>query len=81
MARFLQISGQSPDSHFGHHFHVANDYLRKRQDAAQSSMSQPIRDLTDLIIRDRSVGASPIWAKAVASVLPENAATKSQRIG
>jgi len=34
------------------HFHVSNDYLRKRQDAAQSGLSQPIRDLNDLVIRD-----------------------------
>jgi AraC family transcriptional regulator len=34
------------------HFHVSNGYLRKRQDAAKSGLSQPIRDLNDLIIRD-----------------------------
>ena len=34
------------------HFHVSNDYLRKRQDAAQSGLSQPMRDLNDLVIRD-----------------------------
>jgi len=34
------------------HFHVSNDYLRKRQNAAQSDPSQPIRDLNDLVIRD-----------------------------
>ena len=34
------------------HFHVSNDYLRKRQDAARSVLSQPIRDLNDLVIRD-----------------------------
>jgi AraC family transcriptional regulator len=34
------------------HFHVSNDYLRKRQDAARSDSSQPIKDLNDLVIRD-----------------------------
>jgi AraC family transcriptional regulator len=34
------------------HFHVASDYLRKRQLAARSDLSQPIRELNDLIIRD-----------------------------
>ena len=34
------------------HFHVSNEYLRKRQDAARPGLSQPIRDLNDLVIRD-----------------------------
>jgi AraC family transcriptional regulator len=34
------------------HFHVSNDYLRMRQDAAQPDLSHPIRDLNDLVIRD-----------------------------
>jgi AraC family transcriptional regulator len=34
------------------HFHVSNDYLRKHQNAAQSILSQPMRDLKDLVIRD-----------------------------
>lgn len=34
------------------HFHVLNDYLRERQDAARAGLSQPIRDLNDLVIRD-----------------------------
>ena len=34
------------------HFHVSNEYLRKRQDAARSGLSQPIRDLNDFVIRD-----------------------------
>jgi AraC family transcriptional regulator len=34
------------------HFHISSDYLRKRQLAARSDSSQPIRELNDLIIRD-----------------------------
>jgi AraC family transcriptional regulator len=34
------------------HFHVSNEYLRKRQDAARPGLSQPIRDLNDFVIRD-----------------------------
>ena len=34
------------------HFHVSSDYLRKRQLAARSDPSQPVRELNDLIIRD-----------------------------
>ena len=34
------------------HFHVASDYLRKRQLAARSDLSQPVRELNDLIVRD-----------------------------
>jgi AraC family transcriptional regulator len=34
------------------HFYVLNDYLRERQDAALSGTAQPMRDLSDLTIRD-----------------------------
>src|SRR5258707_6044172 len=34
------------------HFYVLNDYLRERQDAALFSTAQPMRDLSDLTIRD-----------------------------
>jgi AraC family transcriptional regulator len=34
------------------HFHVANDYLRQRRDAAQKESCQPLPDLNDLVIRD-----------------------------
>ena len=33
------------------HFHVSNDYLRKRQDAVRLGLTQPT-DLNDLIVRD-----------------------------
>jgi len=34
------------------HFYVLNDYLRERQDAALSGSAQPMRDLSDLTVRD-----------------------------
>jgi AraC family transcriptional regulator len=34
------------------HFYVLNDYLRERQDAALSGTAQPMRDLSDLTVRD-----------------------------
>lgn len=34
------------------HFHVSSDYLRNRQLAARPDLSQPVRELNDLIIRD-----------------------------
>jgi AraC family transcriptional regulator len=34
------------------HFHVSNEYLRHRQDAARCGASQPIRDLNDFVVRD-----------------------------
>jgi AraC family transcriptional regulator len=34
------------------HFHVSSDYLRKRQLAARTDPSQPVRELNDLVIRD-----------------------------
>ena len=34
------------------HFHVANNFLRKRRDAAHIHSRQPLPDLNDLVIRD-----------------------------
>ena len=34
------------------HFHVSSDYLRECQEAARSTLAEPIPDLNDLIVRD-----------------------------
>ncbi len=47
------------------HFHVSSDYLRECQEAARSSQAQPIRDLNDLIVRDRLPNClARRWSKA-----------------
>jgi hypothetical protein len=51
---------------------------------AASALYTTLASLSGALWRIRqasSVGASPIGPKAAAKVLPENAATKSQRIG
>jgi AraC-like DNA-binding protein len=34
------------------HFHVSSDYLRECQEAARSTLAQPIPDLNDFVVRD-----------------------------
>ena len=73
------------------HFHVSNDYVRKCQRAAQSSSSEVLPDLNDLIVRDplaellgRTLTSggnvdSALYAKSVVKLVMHIARTRLQQ--